>query len=162
MAVGGVGTGREGGIPLATERLRAPLRGLGIAASGLSAQRARLDAIAVNIANAETTRGVDGTPYRRKVVCLEEVPFESLVVGAEPPGGDGGGVRVSRVEEDLTEGALRYDPGHPDADEAGYVRMPNVDVSSEMVDLMVTRRLFEANATVFEAMKSVLRRSTQI
>lgn len=153
----------EGGIPLTPGRIREPLRGLGIAASGLSAQRARLDAIAANIANAETTRGVDGTPYRRKVVRLEEVAFESLLPGAVARAdGEGGGVRVSGVEEDAAEGALRYDPGHPDADEAGYVRMPNVDISGEMVDLMVTRRLFEANATVFQAMKSILRRSTQI
>ncbi|HSW31156.1 MAG TPA: flagellar basal body rod protein FlgC [Longimicrobiales bacterium] len=154
----------EGGVPLPTERIREPLRGLGIAASGLSAQRARLDAIAANIANAETTRGVDGTPYRRKVVRLEEVAFESLLpgTGAAAGEGEGGGVRVAGVEEDATEGALRYDPGHPDADAAGYVRMPNVDISSEMVDLMSTRRLFDANATVFQAMKSILRRATQI
>lgn len=153
----------EGGIPLSTGRIREPLRGLGIAASGLSAQRARLDAIAGNIANAETTRGVDGTPYRRKVVRLEEVAFESLLPrAAGSADGEGGGVRVAGVEEDTGEGALRYDPGHPDADEAGYVRMPNVDISGEMVDLMMTRRLFEANATVFQAMKSILRRSTQI
>jgi len=97
------------------------------------------------------------------VVRLEEVAFESLLPGAVARAdGEGGGVRVSGVEEDAAEGALRYDPGHPDADEAGYVRMPNVDISGEMVDLMVTRRLFEANATVFQAMKSILRRSTQI
>lgn len=153
----------EGGIPLVTGRLRQPLRGLGIAASGLSAQRARLDAIAGNIANAETTRGVDGTPYRRKVVRLEEVGFGSVLAGAPPSApGDGGGVRVAGVEDDPVEGALRYDPGHPDADESGYVRMPNVDISTEMADLMVTRRLFEANATVFQAMKSILKRSIQI
>lgn len=153
----------EGGIPLATGRVRQPLRGLGIAASGLSAQRTRLDAIAANIANAETTRGVDGAPYRRKVVRLEEVAFEALL--GRTPGAataEGGGVRVAGVEEDVLDGALRYDPGHPDADAAGYVRMPNVDISSEMADLMVTRRLFEANATVFQAMKAILKRSTQI
>lgn len=153
----------EGGIPLITGRVRQPLRGLGIAASGLSAQRARLDAIAANIANAETTRGVDGAPYRRKVVRLEEVAFEPLLGRAPGQAGtEGGGVRVAGVEDDGVVGALRYDPGHPDADAAGYVRMPNVDISSEMADLMVTRRLFEANATVFQAMKAILKRSTQI
>ncbi len=154
----------EGGIPLPipTDRVREPLRGLGIAASGLSAQRARMDAIAANIANAETTRGVDGTPYRRKVVRLEEVPFESLLAGSAGGGVGEGGVRVAGVDEDASQGPMRYDPGHPDADAAGYVRMPNVDLSGEMVDLMVTRRHFEANATVFQALKAVLRRSTQI
>jgi flagellar basal-body rod protein FlgC len=153
----------EGGIPLDTGRVRQPLRGLGIAASGLSAQRARLDAIAANIANAETTRGLDGAPYRRKVVRLEEVAFESLLGRAPgPEATEGGGVRVAGVEDDAVDGALRYDPGHPDADAAGYVRMPNVNIPSELADLMVTRRLFEANATVFQAMKAILKRSIQI
>lgn len=153
----------DGGIPIGTGGIRQPMRGLGIAASGLSAQRTRLDAISANIANAETTRGVDGTPYRRKVVRLEEVGFEPLLTGttAEPEA-ESGGVRVVAVEEDLSEGALVYDPGHPDADENGYVTMPNVDITTEMVDLMETRRLFEANATVFQAIKSMLRRSTQL
>lgn len=153
------------GIADGTGRIPPSLKGLGIAASGLTAQRARLDAIAANIANAETTRGVDGAPYRRKVVRLEEVGFEPLLASADPgspaPGGEGG-VRVAGVEEDASEGVLVYDPGHPDADAAGYVRMPNVDITSEMVDLMETRRLFEANVTVFQAMKSMLRRSTQL
>lgn len=155
----------DGGIPVGTgEGIRRPMRGLGVAASGLSAQRARLDAISANIANSETTRGVDGTPYRRKVVRLEEVGFQPLLTGvAAEPGEEGfGGVRVAGVEEDPTQGPLIYDPGHPDADEGGYVRMPNVDINTEMVDLMETRRLFEANATVFQAIKAMLRRSTQL
>lgn len=140
-----------------------PLGGLGIAASGLSAQRARLDVIAVNIANAETTRGVDGTPYRRKTVELEEAGFPALLEGRSPDGQDGaGGVRVRGVVEDPTEGPLVYDPGHPDADGNGYVRMPNVNITDEMVDMMDARRLFEANASVFQAMKSMLRRATQL
>ena len=153
----------DGGIQIGAGGIRQPMRGLGIAASGLSAQRTRLDAISANIANAETTSGVDGTPYRRKVVRLEEVGFEPLLTGAaDEPEDEAGGVRVVGVEEDLSEGALVYDPGHPDADENGYVRMPNVDITTEMVDLMETRRLFEANATVFQAIKSILRRSTQL
>ena len=153
----------DGGIQIGAGGIRQPMRGLGIAASGLSAQRTRLDAISANIANAETTSGVDGTPYRRKVVRLEEVGFEPLLTGAAyEPEDEAGGVRVVGVEEDLSEGALVYDPGHPDADENGYVRMPNVDITTEMVDLMETRRLFEANATVFQAIKSILRRSTQL
>ncbi|MDH5590090.1 MAG: flagellar basal body rod protein FlgC [Gemmatimonadota bacterium] len=153
----------DGTIPISG--LRRPMRSLGIAASGLSAQRVRLDAIADNIANAETTRGVDGQPYRRKVVRLEEVGFQALMANNAPAvqGQEGyGGVRVGAVEEDLSEGPLVYEPGHPDADENGYVRMPNVSITEEMVDLMDTRRLFEANTSVFQAIKSMLRRATQL
>lgn len=153
----------DGGIQFGA--VRRPMRSLGIAASGLSAQRARIDAVASNIANAETTRGVDGAPYRRKVVQLEEVAFEPLLDAetVAAPGEEGfGGVQVAGVGEDLSEGPLIYDPGHPDADENGYVRMPNVSITEEMVDLMDARRLFEANATVFSAIKGMLRRSTQI
>lgn len=155
------------GIGGGVGRFSQPLRGLGIAASGLSAQRQRLDAISANIANAETTRGIDGAPYRRKVVRLEEVAFQTLAADAAEAaetaeGAGGGGVRVVGIEEDLSEGALVYDPGHPDANGDGYVRMPNVDITTELTDLMETRRLFEANVTVFQAIKSMLRRSTQL
>ena len=148
--------------------IRRPMRPLGIAASGLTAQRARIDAIATNIANADTTRGPDGTPYRRKVVNLEEVAFEPLLATdperlmEEEPQDRLGGVRVAGIAEDDSEGALVYDPGHPDADESGYVRMPNVDINTEIVDLMEARRFFQANATVFQAVKSILRRSAQL
>jgi len=148
--------------------VRRPMRPLGIAASGLTAQRARIDAISANIANAETTRSADGTPYRRKVVNLQEVAFEPLLMRdperlmEQDPEDLYGGVRVTGVSEDQSEGQLVYDPGHPDADEKGYVMMPNVDINTEIVDLMGARRLFEANATVFEAVKSILRRSTQL
>ena len=158
----------DGGIPIggANGGLGGQsMRGLGIAASGLSAQRARLDAISANIANAETTRGVDGKPYRRKVVQLQEVGFEPVLNGVEAPqqGDEGfGGVRIAGVAEDTSEGSLVYDPGHPDADANGYVHMPNVDLNTEMVDLMESRRLFEANASVFAAIKSMLHRSTQL
>lgn len=149
-------------------RLRRPMNGLGIAASGLSAQRARMDVIASNIANAETISGPDGQPYRRKLIQLQEVGFEpvlaertrSAVPGSEEEGF--GGVRVAGVAEDTTEGPLVYDPGHPEADDNGYVRMPNVSITDEMVHMMEARRLFEANATVFNAVKSMLRRATQL
>jgi flagellar basal-body rod protein FlgC len=132
-------------------------RGLGIASSGLTAQRTRMETIATNIANAETTRTADGTPYRRRVVELAEVPM----AGADG-NGTGGGVRVASVSEDSSEGRMVYDPGHPDADPSGYVEMPNVDMTTEMVDLMEARRVFEANASVFEAIKSMLSRSARI
>ncbi len=140
------------------------MRSLGIAASGLTAQLARLKVIALNIANAETTQGPDGRPYRRKVVEFQEVGFQPLLMGSVNAFEEDviGGVRVSGVAEDLSEGVLLYDPGHPHADEDGYVHMPNVNLTEEMVDMMDARRLFEANASVFEAIKSMMRRSTQL
>lgn len=159
-------------------------RSLGIASSGLGAQRARIDVIATNLANAETTRTAEGGPYRRRVVTLEEgLPGTPWTIGAQnyAAGGparvaqvprvgdpmfdvtmDGNGVRVTGVEEAVGEGPLVYDPGHPDADADGYVQLPNVNTSEELIDLLSSRRLFEANASVFQAVKAILRRSAQL
>jgi flagellar basal-body rod protein FlgC len=142
---------------------------MAIAASGLSAQRTRIDTIATNIANAETTRTSDGTPYRRKVVQLQEVPYPDVAATAagtpvpsvRAPAGSGG-VQVVSIAEDTTPGTVVYDPGHPDADEAGYVEQTNVRITDEVVDLMEARRLYEANVTVFEAVKAMLRRAAQL
>jgi flagellar basal-body rod protein FlgC len=163
------------GSPSADNGVRRFFRSMGITASGLSAQRARIEAIADNIANAETTRTAEGTPFRRKMVQLEEVPFSEIMEGRGfigfvprlPSLGstatlDPGGVRVLGTIEDTAEGPVVYDPGHPDADEDGYVQMPNVRITDEMVDLMEARRLYEANASVFDAVKSMLRRATQL
>lgn len=152
----------------------AMFRSLRIAASGLTAQRQRLETIATNIANAETTRGADGTPYRRRVVELQTQAFtpgtslpasaEALFAMASPNGSADAahGVNVAGVVEDVSEGPLVYDPGHPDADANGYVRYPNVRVTEEMVDLLDARRIYEANATVFQSAKAMLRRSLDI
>jgi flagellar basal-body rod protein FlgC len=154
----------------------AMFRSLRIAASGLTAQRQRLETIATNIANAETTRGADGTPYRRRVVDLQSQAFapgmttaptvETLFAMATPEGAAqmdaAHGVDVTAIVEDQSEGPLLYDPGHPDADVNGYVRYPNVDTTQEMVDLLDARRVYEANATVFQSAKAMLRRSLDI
>lgn len=152
----------------------AMFRSLRIAASGLSAQRQRLETVATNIANAETTRGADGTPYRRRVVDLRPQAFapgtgtaptvRALFALASPGGGIDAahGVDVAAVVEDTSEGPLIYDPGHPDADANGYVRYPNVRVTDEMVDLLDARRNYEANATVFQSARAMLRRSLDI
>lgn len=149
-------------------------RSLGIAASGLSAQRARIEVMAANIANAGATRTPQGNAYRRRVVELREVPFEGVLrnstsppgegrlTASDRPGGSGGGVEVARVAEDPTPGPRIYDPGHPHAGPDGYVELSNVDVTQELVGLLEARRLYEANASVFEAVKSMLRRSTQL
>jgi flagellar basal-body rod protein FlgC len=155
----------------------AMFRSLRIAASGLTAQRQRLETIATNIANAETMRGPDGQPYRRRVVEMQPQAFapgmptaptvDTLFAMATPEGAAGGldathGVDVAAVVEDTSEGPLVYDPGHPDADANGYVRYPNVQVTEEMVDLLDARRIYEANATVFQSAKAMLRRSLDI
>lgn len=160
---------------------------LGIAASGLSAQRLRMETIAMNVANAETTRTEAGGPYRRRVVEMEAndaQPFGGALEAASSdparpakpsdPGARStttaremvatiiGGVHVTGITEDATEGPLVYEPGHPDANADGYVRYPNVRVTDEMVDLMDARRLYEANATVFQTAKAMLRRAIDI
>ncbi len=109
-------------------------RAIDTSGSGLSVQRARMDVIAENIANAETTRTVEGGPYRR------------LRVIVAPANGPDGGVEVIGIAAD--EGPFKqvYDPSHPDADEQGYVQMPNVDIATEMVDMVAASRAYEANA----------------
>jgi len=170
MDRGGIRIGGAGADP---NRLGPSFRSMKIAASGLSAHRARIEAIAENIANAETTRTEEGGPYRRKVVQLQEVPFSEIMDrnGLSPlstrktdPNNnqDPGGVEILGVAEDLTEGPIVYDPGHPDANEDGYVQMSNVRITDELVGLMEARRLYEANASVFDAVKSMLRRATQL
>ncbi len=130
-----------------------------INASGLTAQQYRMDIISENVANANTTRTADGTPYRRKVVTFAEkdsqTPF-SRVLNNATDNYSGKGVKVSKVYEDeVTEGNKVYDPSHPDADEDGYVTYPNVNIVTEMTNLIDASRAFEANATAFTASKSI-------
>jgi len=130
-----------------------------INASGLTAQQYRMDIISENVANANTTRTEDGTPYRRKVVTFAEkdsqTPF-SRVLNNATDNYSGKGVKVSKVYEDeVTEGNKVYDPSHPDADEDGYVTYPNVNIVTEMTNLIDASRAFEANATAFTASKSI-------
>lgn len=130
-----------------------------INASGLTAQRYRMDIISENVANANTTRTEDGTPYRRKVVTFQEkgtgVSFGNVFNTARNRY-SGKGVKVDAVHEDTwTEGNMVYDPSHPDADENGYVMYPNVNVVAEMTNLIDASRSYEANATAFSASKSI-------
>ncbi len=132
-----------------------------INASGLTAQRYRMDIISQNVANANTTRTSDGTPYRRKVVSFEEKGGQtafSRVLGqaAYSHGYTGQGVKVRGVCEDYsTEMNMVYDPSHPDADENGYVTYPNVNIITEMTNLIDASRAYEANSTAFNASKSM-------
>ncbi len=130
-----------------------------INASGLTAQRYRMDIISENVANANTTRTKDGTPYVRKVVTFAEkggqTPF-SRVLNHSMDKYSGEGVRVAGVYEDqVTEMNMVYDPAHPDADENGYVTYPNVNIITEMTNLIDATRSYEANATAFNASKSM-------
>ena len=202
---------------LPRQPVRPMFRSLAIAASGLSAQRARIETVAGNLANAEVTRGPDGQPYRRRVTVLQTATADTQLFGAVTPGGMSGtvatpqppfgarafavpalaasgrgvptgdrggvavpllaapgspfpfggddglhGVRVAEVAEDRTEGPLVYEPGHPDADANGYVRYPNVRPTDELIALMDARRIYDANATVFQSAKAMLKKALEI
>lgn len=139
---------------------------LDIGASGLTAQRLRMDTISQNIANVNTTRTEDGTPYRRKTVVFEErkdtAPFSTYLSNASKNMLAGKGVRVTGVVEDPTEFRMVHDPAHPDADNEGYVRMPNVDVVTEMVNMISATRAYEANVTAINSTKSMAMKALEI
>ena len=182
---------------------------LGIAGSGLSAQRQRMDMIAQNISNADVTRGADNQPYKRRDIVLEAANSTNAMYGDNSASSTVGasvmrptpvqsnmssdsakaievmvlphgsspstptlssngpmtgqyGVRVSGVAEDQGEGRLVYEPGHPDADANGYVRYPDIDTTQELVRLMDAKRIYEANVSVFQTAKSILRASLDI
>jgi len=142
--------------------------GLEISASALTAQRLRMNVTAENLANAETTKTADGGPYRRKEVTLQAVNkggFGAQLSSAMGAGSSGvvpGGVQATAITEDQTSGKLVYDPSHPDADEQGYVRMPNVDTVTEMVDLIDAQRAYEANVTAMSASKQMFAKTLEI
>ncbi len=137
-----------------------------INASGLTAQRYRMDIISENVANANTTRTKDGTPYVRKVVTFAEAdgqtPF-SRVMNDSLDRYSGKGVKVTGVYEDkVTEMNMVYDPSHPDADENGYVTYPNVNIITEMTNLIDASRSYEANSTAFTASKNMARQGLEL
>ncbi len=130
---------------------------MNISATGMTAQRTRLDIISQNIANVNTTRDADGNVYRRKSVIFEEkgyVSFDDTLINAT--GTLGKGVKISEIFEDTEEpGKLVYDPSHPDANEDGYVMYPNVNTVTEMTDMIDASRSYEANVTAFNASKNM-------
>lgn len=157
---------------------------LNISASGLSVQRQRLDTIARNLANVDTTRTDAGGPYEREIVIISEkqptTKFQSILDDLKSQvvmthrehmsssyyqrkmEGQRGGVEVQAVENDNSPPRLKYDPGHPDANENGYVRMPNINVVTELVDIMGASRAYEANLTVIDAAKKIVKKSLEI
>ncbi len=142
---------------------------LNVSATGLTAERLRMDVTAENLANAQTTRGADGQPYRRKEVVLGQAAggggFGSQLqaaMGSSSKGTAPGGVEVQAITQDSTPGKMVYDPGHPDANAEGYVQMPNVDTVAEMVDLITASRAYEANVTAMQSAKSMFSKTLDL
>lgn len=115
-----------------------------ISATGLAAERQRMEVVANNIANAHTTRTAEGGPYRRQQIVFAAA-LQSALYGPASGAGELGGVQVVGIQPDLSELPRVYSPGHPDADGEGFVTMPNVKLPNEMVDLMTASRAYEAN-----------------
>ena len=198
------GVQRPGLLPVSgqSSTMRPMFRTLGIAASGLSAQRQRMEIIAQNIANADVTSGPNGTPYKKRTVLMQAAnqsnanftdtapagsfgamsnalqgspAFQTSAAGdaprtvqvpvlrAVPTNGDQQyGVAVTGIAETQSDGRRAYEPGHPDADANGYVTYPDIDTTQETVNLYDAKRLYEANASVFQVAKSMLRASLDI
>lgn len=160
--------------------------GLSISASALRAQRIRQNVIASNLANAETTRGADGGPYKKQFVVLREArlePEKRFLFGEEkmrgfttqpdhipiPEAGFpiakdqvGAGVEVAAIEQDSSAPRLVYDPSHPDANKEGYVAMPNVNVVAEMTDMISATRSYEASVTAMNSAKAMLMKALEL
>lgn len=132
-----------------------------ISASGLTAQRTRMQVVSANLANAETTRTAEGGPYRRRVVIFEPTPGDptrfSLALSRQLEG-----VRVSAVELDDAPPILRHQPGHPHADAQGYVSYPNITLPAEMADLMSAVRSYQANLTVIQSVRNLFRQTLNL
>ncbi len=138
------------------------LTALHISTTGLSAQRIRMNIISANLANVYTTRTPTGGPYRRKLVVMEAVPIEEFESILRSQSESLRKVRVDEIVEDTTSFRQVYSPGHPHADKAGYVAMPNVDVLTEMADMLIARRSYEANVTAIGATKAMALKALEI
>lgn len=135
-----------------------------IAASGLNAQRTRLNTISANLANAETTSTPEGGPYKKKSVVFqtEALPFKQHLQASLGNQGQTQGVKVAKIVEDTSAPQRIYDPAHPDAKEDGYVEMPNISVFKEMVDMMSATRSYEANTTTIKSAKRMAMKALDI
>jgi len=135
------------------------LQSLEISASGLYAQRRRMDVIASNLANIETTHTKKGGPYRRKMVVMSPKPVEDfdkvLALQAE-------GVKIDDIVEDKSPFRKAYNPSHPDADKNGYVLKPNVDLVVEVTNMLMARRAFEANIAAIKSTKQMALKALEI
>lgn len=140
------------------------LPAMAISASGLTAERLRLDIIANNLANINTTRTPRGGPYRREVpVFAEKLQAAMGQISGRPSSlAPGAGVEVEAILEDNSPPRLVYDPSHPDADADGYVHLPNINIVNEMIDLITASRAYEANVTVLNAAKAMTLKALEI
>ncbi|SHJ43059.1 flagellar basal body rod protein FlgC [Tepidibacter formicigenes] len=137
---------------------------INISSSGLTAERLRMDIISKNIANANTTRTANGTPYRRQVVTFKTAENSSFKehLNNSLNKNIAQGVEVESIKEDNSAFKRVYDPGHPDADKDGYVLMPNVNIVTEMVNMISATRSYEANVTALNASKSMMMKALEI
>lgn len=136
------------------------INALGASASALTAERTRIEVAVSNLANAESTRGPDGQPYRRRDVVLTSDPQSSF----EDALGQAGavGVKVAGIVEDQTPFRRRFDPSHPDADKEGFVSMPNVDTPGEMVDMLSASRAYQANLSAIGLIRDLVQKSLDL
>ncbi len=133
---------------------------LNASASALDAQRSRIEVAVSNMANAESTRGADGQPYRRRDVVLSEAPLDSFdsALGRATAVG----VKVADIVEDQTPFRRRFEPSHPDADVDGFVAMPNVDVPEEMVNMLGAARAYQANLSAIGLIRDTMQRALDL
>ena len=140
------------------------MNGMNVSASGMTAQRLRMDIISQNIANVNTTRDANGNAYKRKAVVFAEkdlTPFGQVLLNTA--GTVGNGVKVTKiVQDDKTAMRKVFDPSHPDSDDEGYVTFPNVNVVQEMTDLISATRSYEANVTAFNATKNMALKGLEV
>jgi flagellar basal-body rod protein FlgC len=140
-------------------------KSMNVSASGMTMERLRMDIISRNIANANTTRTASGTPYRRQVAVVRQIEgssFEDMLTRQGNTSFNGKGVEVVGVVEDQSPFKMVYNPGHPDADQEGYVLMPNVDTVTEMINMISATRAYEANVTSLNSAKSMAMKALDI
>ena len=138
---------------------------IGIAASGLTAESFRMDVTSENLANASTTQGANGQPYQRQEVVLQQVggnAFSSTLAGAMGSSPTAGGVQVAGIVNDPTPDQLVYDPGHPGANAQGYVRMPNVNPVTEMVNMIDESRSYQSDVTAMTTAKTMYQKTLDL
>jgi flagellar basal-body rod protein FlgC len=139
------------------------MQAMKISGTALTAQRAKINVISENLANSETTRTEEGGPYRRKMVVFSEEPVESFQSVLDKEQGEASGVKVSRVVESQEDFNMVYNPAHPDADpDTGYVAMPNVNILTEMADMMTAKRAYDASVTAMSNTKSMMLKALEI
>lgn len=133
-----------------------------VSASGLEAQRLRMDLASMNLANAQTTHGPDGKVYQKVKPVFETRPLEFGNALEKEMGIELQAVAVSSIQKDTTPPRRSYDPGHPDADKDGFVSLPNVNLMEEMADMMLASRAYEANVTAFNTTKGIALKALEL